>query len=126
MASLEIPSLQPKAAPVDTYVRAGSPNAPGAVSLGEPAKLPEPAEIQNTKNLVNSLSSLNTNLQNFASSFITYQGELEKRAEANAEKYVAEDYLKKELTLKPLDKVRDKAEDEVEKHKTHQQRIVIL
>ena len=115
MASLEIPSLQPKAAPVDTYVRAGSPNAPGAVSLGELAKLPEPAEIQNTKNLVNSLSSLNTNLQNFASSFITYQGELEKRAEANAEKYVAEDYLKKEPTLKPLDKVRDKAEDEVEK-----------
>jgi len=115
MASLEIPSLQPKAAPVDTYVRADSPNAPGAVSLGQLAKLPEPAEIQNTKNLVNSLSSLNTNLQNFASSFITYQGELEKRAEANAEKYVAEDYLKKEPTLKPLDKVRDKAEDEVEK-----------
>ena len=113
--SLQIPSLQPKAAPVDTYVRAGSPNAPGAVSLGELAKLPEPAEIQNTKNLVNSLSSLNTNLQNVASSFFQYQGELEKKAEADAEKYVAEDYLKKEPTLKPLDKVRDKAEDEVEK-----------
>ena len=113
--SLEIPSLQPKAAPVDTYVRAGSPNAPGAVSLGQLAKLPEPAEIQNTKNLVNSLSSLNANLQNVASSFFQYQGELEKKAEADAEKYVAEDYLKKEPTLKPLDKVRDKAEDEVEK-----------
>ena len=70
--SLQIPSLQPKAAPVDTYVRAGSPNAPGAVSLGQLAKLPEPAEIQNTKNLVNSLSSLNNVYESFFITFTEY------------------------------------------------------
>ena len=85
---IQAPSLNPQSAPVDSFVRAGRPNAPGAVQLGEIARLPEPAEITNLENLSRSLSSLNTNLQNAAASYFDYQKGVNEEKRLDAQKLV--------------------------------------
>lgn len=93
---IQAPGLSPQAAPVDSFVRAGRPNAPGAVQLGELAKLPEPAEITNLQNLSQSLGSLNTNLQNAVNSYLGYEKDRYEEIQLEAQALVAtnkeEDY----------------------------------
>lgn len=93
---IQAPGLTPQAAPVDSFVRTGRPNAPGAVQLGQLAKLPEPAEITNLENLSRSLGSLNTNLQNAVNSYLGYEEDRYKEIQLEAEALVAtnreEDY----------------------------------
>ena len=93
---IQAPSLSPQAAPVDSFVRTGRPNAPGAVQLGELAKLPEPAEITNLQNLSQSLGSLNTNLQNAVNSYLGYEKDRYEEIQLEAQALVAtnkeEDY----------------------------------
>ena len=72
--AINTPSLNPQAAPVSSYIQAGKPNAPGAVQLGKLARLPEPAEITDLKNLTQQLGQLNSNLQNAAAGFFADQG----------------------------------------------------
>ena len=81
---IQAPGLNPQAAPVDSFVRTGRPNAPGAVQLGELAKLPEPAEITNLQNLSQSLGSLNTNLQNAVNSYLGYQKDVNEELKLEA------------------------------------------
>ncbi len=81
---IQAPSLNPQAAPVDSFVRAGRPNAPGTVQLGQLAKLPEPAEITNLQNLSQSLGSLNTNLQNAVNSYLGYQKDVNEELKLEA------------------------------------------
>ena len=81
---IQAPGLNPQAAPVDSFVRAGRPNAPGAVQLGQLAKLPEPAEITNLQNLSQSLGSLNKNLQNAVSSYLGYQKDVNEELKLEA------------------------------------------
>ena len=85
---IQAPGLNPQAAPVDSFVRAGRPNAPGAVQLGELAKLPEPAEITNLENLSRSLGSLNTNLQNAVNSYLGYQKDVNEELKLEAKSIV--------------------------------------
>ena len=93
---IQAPSLNPQAAPVDSFVRAGRPNAPGTVQLGQLAKLPEPAEITNLENLSRSLGSLNTNLQNAVNSYLGYEKDRYEEIQLEAQALVAtnkeEDY----------------------------------
>jgi len=93
---IQAPGLNPQAAPVDSFVRAGRPNAPGAVQLGELARLPEPAEITNLENLSKSLGSLNTNLQNAVNSYLGYEKDRYEEIQLEAQALVAtnkeEDY----------------------------------
>jgi len=93
---IQTPGLNPQAAPVDSFVRAGRPNAPGAVQLGQLAKLPEPAEITNLENLSRSLGSLNTNLQNAVNSYLGYEKDRYEEIQLEAQALVAtnkeEDY----------------------------------
>lgn len=93
---IQTPGLTPQAAPVDSFVRAGRPNAPGAVQLGQLAKLPEPAEITNLENLSRSLGSLNTNLQNAVNSYLGYEKDRYEEIQLEAQALVAtnkeEDY----------------------------------
>ncbi len=93
---IQAPGLTPQAAPVDSFVRTGRPNAPGAVQLGELARLPEPAEITNLENLSRSLSSLNTNLQNAVNSYLGYEKDRYEEIQLEAQALVAtnkeEDY----------------------------------
>jgi len=81
---IQAPSLNPQSAPVDSFVRTGRPNAPGAVQLGELARLPEPAEITNLQNLSQSLGSLNTNLQNAVNSYLGYQKDVNEELKLEA------------------------------------------
>jgi len=81
---IQAPSLSPQAAPVDSFVRTGRPNAPGAVQLGELARLSEPAEITNLQNLSQSLGSLNTNLQNAVNSYLGYQKDVNEELKLEA------------------------------------------
>jgi hypothetical protein len=85
---IQAPGLNPQAAPVDSFVRTGRPNAPGAVQLGELAKLPEPAEITNLENLSRSLGSLNTNLQNAVNSYLGYQKDVNEELKLEAKSIV--------------------------------------
>jgi hypothetical protein len=85
---IQAPGLNPQAAPVDSFVRAGRPNAPGAVQLGQLAKLPEPAEITNLENLSRSLGSLNTNLQNAVNSYLDYQKDVNEELKLEAKSIV--------------------------------------
>ena len=85
---IQAPSLSPQAAPVDSFVRTGRPNAPGAVQLGELARLPEPAEITNLQNLSQSLGSLNTNLQNAVNSYLGYQKDVNEELKLKAKSIV--------------------------------------
>ena len=93
---IQAPGLNPQAAPVDSFVRTGRPNAPGAVQLGELARLPEPAEITNLETLSRSLSSLNTNLQNAVNSYLGYEKDRYEEIQLEAQALVAtnkeEDY----------------------------------
>ena len=93
---IQTPGLNPQAAPVDSFVRTGRPNAPGAVQLGELARLPEPAEITNLENLSRSLGSLNTNLQNAVNSYLGYEKDRYEEIQLEAQALVAtnkeEDY----------------------------------
>jgi len=93
---IQAPGLTPQAAPVDSFVRTGRPNAPGAVQLGELARLPEQAEITNLENLSRSLGSLNTNLQNAVNSYLGYEKDRYEEIQLEAQALVAtnkeEDY----------------------------------
>jgi len=93
---IQAPGLNPQAAPVDSFVRADRPNAPGTVQLGELARLPEPAEITNLQNLSQSLGSLNTNLQNAVNSYLGYEKDRYEEIQLEAQALVAtnkeEDY----------------------------------
>ena len=85
---IQAPGLNPQAAPVSSYIQAGRPNAPGAVQLGELAKLPEPAEITDLKNLTQQLGQLNSNLQNAAAGFFADQGRREEEAALKAKSII--------------------------------------
>tara|TARA_B100000287_G_scaffold216771_1_gene204539 strand:- start:7515 stop:9788 length:2274 start_codon:yes stop_codon:yes gene_type:complete len=86
--AINTPGLNPQAAPVDSFVRTGRPNAPGAVQLGELARLPEPAEITDLKNLTQQLGQLNSNLQNAAAGFFADQGRREEEAALKAKSII--------------------------------------
>jgi len=85
---IQAPGLTPQAAPVDSFVRTGRPNAPGAVQLGELARLPEPAKITNLENLSRSLGSLNANLQNAVNSYLGYQKDVNEELKLKAKSIV--------------------------------------
>ena len=85
---IQAPGLNPQAAPVDSFVRTGRPNAPGAVQLGELARLPEPAEVTNLENLSRSLGSLNANLQNAVNSYLDYQKDVNEELKLEAKSIV--------------------------------------
>ena len=88
--AINTPGLNPQAAPVSSYIQAGRPNAPGAVQLGELAKLPEPAEITDLKNLTQQLGQLNSNLQNAAAGFFADQGRREQEAALKAKAIIGQ------------------------------------
>ena len=109
---IQAPSLSPQAAPVDSFVRTGRPNAPGAVQLGELARLPEPAEITDLKNLTQQLGQLNSNLQNAAAGFFADQGRREEEAALQAEIEIAKGTPTAQSVSSSLSKItNDKKQD---------------
>jgi len=106
--SLNIPTLNPTAQPVDTFQRTGVPNAPEPTYIFNPPSLPEPSP--DLKNLANSLGSLNTNLKGaikgFADSELIANTNAVKEAEGIAAKLEASGGN----LLAPLDTIRKKNE----------------
>ena len=110
--AINTPSLNPQAAPVSSYIQAGRPNAPGAVQLGELARLPEPAEITDLKNLTQQLGQLNSNLQNAAAGFFADQGRREEEAALQAELEIAKGAPTPQSISSSLSKItNDKKQD---------------
>ena len=110
--AINTPSLNPQAAPVSSYIQAGKPNAPGAVQLGELARLPEPAEITDLKNLTQQLGQLNSNLQNAAAGFFADQGRREEEAALQAEVEIAKGAPTPQSISSSLSKItNDKKQD---------------
>ena len=109
---IQAPGLNPQAAPVSSYIQAGKPNAPGAVQLGELARLPEPAEITDLKNLTQQLGQLNSNLQNAAAGFFADQGRREEEAALQAEIEIAKGTPTAQSVSSSLSKItNDKKQD---------------
>ena len=80
---LRIPSLQTQASSASTFVAPTAPRAAGptVVPQGSTAAKPSP----DLDNLAQSLKSLNTNLQNFTTSYLAYEQQENKLAKKRAE-----------------------------------------
>ena len=106
--SLNIPTLNPTAQPVDTFQRTSVPNAPESTYIFTPPALPEPSP--DLKNLAKALGSLNTNLKGAIKGF----AESELIANTNAVKEAEGIAAKLEASggnlLAPLDNIRKQNE----------------
>ena len=76
--SINTPSLQPRATPVDTFQRVGAPTLGGAPQFFAPPRLPDPG--QDLANLSRALGGFSTTLQAFGENYISF----EKQREAEA------------------------------------------
>jgi len=103
---IETPGLRVAAQPTTSYIQTGAPNAPGSVVLSEPQLTPEPAEITNLQKLANEFQSLNSNLGQFASSFIDYKSEQHKESKKQAEELAIKIATSGGNLLRPIDKQR--------------------
>jgi hypothetical protein len=76
--SINTPSLQPRATPVETFQRVGAPTLGGAPQFFAPPKLPDPGS--DLANLSRALGGFSTTLQTFGDNFL----EIQKQREAQA------------------------------------------
>ena len=76
--SINTPSLQPRATPVDTFQRAGAPTLGGAPQFFAPPRLPDPG--QDLANLSRALGGFSTTLQTFGENFFEFQKQRETQA----------------------------------------------
>jgi hypothetical protein len=76
--SINTPSLQPRATPVDTFQRAGAPTLGGAPQFFAPPRLPDPG--QDLANLSRALGGFSTTLQTFGENFLEFQKQRETGA----------------------------------------------
>jgi len=77
--SINAPSLQPRATPVDTFQRVGAPTLGGAPKIFAPPDLPNPG--QDLANLSKALGGFSSTLQNFGETWIASKKEEGKRME---------------------------------------------
>ena len=77
--SINAPSLQPRATPVDTFQRVGAPTLGGPPKFFAPPDLPNPG--QDLANLSKALGGFSSTLQNFGETWIASKKEEDKRME---------------------------------------------
>jgi ABC-type oligopeptide transport system ATPase subunit len=78
--SINAPSLQPRATPVDTFQRVGAPTLGGAPKFFAPPDLPNPG--QDLANLSRALGGFSSTLQSFGETWLANKKEEGKREEA--------------------------------------------
>ena len=78
--SINAPSLQPRATPVDTFQRVGAPMLGGPPKLFAPPDLPNPG--QDLANLSRALGGFSSTLQSFGETWLANKKEEDKRQEA--------------------------------------------
>ena len=78
--SINAPSLQPRATPVDTFQRVGAPTLGGAPKFFAPPDLPNPG--QDLANLSKALGGFSSTLQSFGETWLANKQQEDKRQEA--------------------------------------------
>ena len=78
--SINAPSLQPRATPVDTFQRVGAPTLGGPPKFFAPPDLPNPG--QDLANLSKALGGFSSTLQSFGETWLANKQEQDKKAEA--------------------------------------------
>lgn len=78
--SINAPSLQPRATPVDTFQRVGAPTLGGPPKFFAPPDLPNPG--QDLANLSKALGGFSSTLQSFGEAWLANKQQEEKRQEA--------------------------------------------
>lgn len=78
--SINAPSLQPRATPVDTFQRVGAPTLGGPPKFFAPPDLPNPG--QDLANLSRALGGFSSTLQSFSETWLASKKEEDKRVEA--------------------------------------------
>jgi hypothetical protein len=78
--SINAPSLQPRATPVDTFQRVGAPTLGGPPKFFAPPDLPNPG--QDLANLSRALGGFSSTLQSFGETWLASKKEEDKRVEA--------------------------------------------
>ena len=78
--SINAPSLQPRATPVDTFQRVGAPTLGGPPKFFAPPDLPNPG--QDLANLSRALGGFSTTLQSFGETWLASKQQEDKRQEA--------------------------------------------
>ena len=78
--SINAPSLQPRATPVDTFQRVGAPTLGGAPKFFAPPDLPSPG--QDLANLSKALGGFSSTLQSFGETWLANKQEQDKKVEA--------------------------------------------
>ncbi len=81
--NLRTPALKPQASAASTFYSPTAPNAPAATSVPQGSTVAKPSG--DLENLADSLSSLNKNLNQFATAFIQREDVLNKQAKERAE-----------------------------------------
>jgi hypothetical protein len=78
--SINAPSLQPRATPVDTFQRVGAPTLGGPPKFFAPPDLPNPG--QDLANLSKALGGFSSTLQSFSETYLANKQEQDKKVEA--------------------------------------------
>jgi len=78
--SINAPSLQPRATPVDTFQRVGAPTLGGPPKFFAPPDLPSPG--QDLANLSKALGGFSSTLQSFSETYLANKQEQDKKVEA--------------------------------------------
>lgn len=78
--SINAPSLQPRATPVDTFQRVGAPTLGGPPKFFAPPDLPNPG--QDLANLSRALGGFSSTLQSFSETYLANKQEQDKKVEA--------------------------------------------
>jgi len=86
--SINAPSLQPRATPVDTFQRVGAPTLGGAPKFFAPPDLPNPG--QDLANLSKALGGFSSTLQSFGETWLANKQEQDKKVEAATGAFVGQ------------------------------------
>jgi lysozyme len=86
--TINMPQLQPAAAPVNTFQQSGAPTLGGPVRMFAPPDLPRPS--QDMANLAEALGSFNPVLRNIGAAYVDYQKGQEEKAKQRGEAIAAE------------------------------------
>tara|TARA_E500000305_G_scaffold47729_1_gene37281 strand:- start:11498 stop:15163 length:3666 start_codon:yes stop_codon:yes gene_type:complete len=107
---IEEPDIVPQARLLDTFGKAGVPNAPQATYIFNPPPLPDSTAAKNADRLAKSLGSLNSNLKGLTTNFLANEKVLNEDAKKEANILATQLVSRGGNLLAPVDKLRNNAQ----------------
>ncbi len=107
---IEEPDIVPQARLLDTFGRAGVPNAPQATYIFNPPPLPDSTAAKNADLLAKSLGSLNSNLKGLTTNYLANEKVLNEEAKKEANVLATQLVSRGGNVLAPVDKLRNDAQ----------------